>query len=385
MKLSVVLLFAILIHMSGSVYSQNEKIKVREKRISLSDLLWKIQSKTDFVFAFSADKVEMYENLSVDVEGNVEEVLNAILKDTNLGFEVKNGVYVINYKKQNDVKTVLQEKVKVKGFVKDAQGQSLIGVNVIVKDANIGTVTDMDGRFNLDVPAGYNVLTFSYIGFITQDVTVIEGKEMTIVLKEEVSELGEVVATGYFNKGKTGFAGSVSTFKQEEIQKVSTGNMLNTLAILDASFRIHENNLQGSNPNAVPDFTIRGRGSFQNESTQPIFIIDGFQNTAEFVMDMDPNRIKSMSILKDAAATILYGSRAANGVVVIETIAPQPGELRVTYDFRPTIAIPDLTDYNLMNAAEKLEFEKLAGLYNGTSLEDQIKKDKEYNSKFKAI
>ena len=101
----------------------------------------------------------------------------------------------------------------------------------------------------------------------------------------------------------------------------------------------------GSNPNTLPEFTIRGKGSFQEGSSAPLFILDGFETTIQKVYDMDVNRIESITILKDASATILYGSRAANGVVVIETVKPKPGQLRVTYDFKPAVDIADLTDY----------------------------------------
>jgi len=206
-------------------------------------------------------------------------------------------------------------------------------------------------------------------------------------MTEDSNVISEVVVDGYFTRKTEGFAGAVTTIKKEDLQKVHTGNIFTTLSALDAGFKITENNLAGSNPNALPDFTIRGRGSFQEGSSAPLFILDGFETTAQKVYDMDVNRIESITILKDASATILYGSRAANGVVVIETVKPKPGQLRVTYDFKPTVAIADLTDYDLMNASEKLEYERLAGLYDpveGDLLTTYNRQQKYYN-KYKNV
>ena len=148
---------------------------------------------------------------------------------------------------------------------------------------------------------------------------------------------------------------------------------MTTLSTLDPSFKLVENLDMGSNPNYVPEFTIHGGGNLQsdyeNSPNMPTFIMDGFEVSSEKVFDMDPNRIASITILKDAAATAIYGSRAANGVVVIETKAPQMGKLRVSYNFSGDFEIADLSDYNLMNAEEKLEYERLAGLYSHSNVQ----------------
>ena len=214
-----------------------------------------------------------------------------------------------------------------------------------------------------------------------------------VTLESDSQEMDEVVVTGLLNRRKSGFAGTTTVISKQELAKVSTGNIFTTISTLDAGFKIEENNLDGSNPNKLPDFTIRGKGSFQNGSTAPIFILDGFEVTSQKVFDMDINRIESITLLKDASATILYGSRASNGVIVIETTAPKAGKLRVTYDFKPTIAIVDLTDYDLMNAREKLQYEKEAGLYTqeitpgyeDNDRREQGELDKAYYNRYKNI
>ena len=142
-----------------------------------------------------------------------------------------------------------------------------------------------------------------------------------------------------------------------------------------------ESDIFGSDPNRLPDIEIRGKSSIMGmrdevseDPNQPLFILDGFESTLETIYNLDINRIASMTILKDAASTAIYGSKAANGVVVVETVKPQPGQLRLSYNGSMDISWPDLTSYNLMNAREKLEFERLAGKYSETGVQDIIEK-----------
>ena len=180
----------------------------------------------------------------------------------------------------------------------------------------------------------------------------------------EVSELEDVVVTGYFNKSKNSFTGAVTQTKREELRKFGNVNLIQALSMVDPSFKIRENNLMGSDPNTLPDFFVRGESSFMGESNIPTFIVDGFEVDVQRVFDMDLDRIESITVLKDASATILYGSRAANGVVVIETRRPESGKLQVSYTNRTSLSMADLSDYNLMDAEEKLDYEIKSGLYD---------------------
>ncbi|MCH5686845.1 TonB-dependent receptor plug domain-containing protein [Niabella sp. W65] len=174
-------------------------------------------------------------------------------------------------------------------------------------------------------------------------------------------------------------------------------NVVQSLKTLDPSFIVLENNLQGSNPNALPTIELRGKTSlaaatlndeFAEDPNQPLFILDGFPTTLQRITDLDINRIESVTLLKDAASTAIYGAKAANGVVVVETVKPKPGELRVSYNADFMVQMPDLSDYNLMNAAEKLEFERLAGrytLYTNTLPEQQLALNQLYDNKLKEV
>ena len=265
-----------------------------------------------------------------------------------------------------------QKEILLRGTVKDKDGLPLPGVAVLVKGTTQGTTTDADGEYYIMVKGVEKpVLVFSFVGMETQEVPFEKGKHrINVTLKESQQVIDEVVVTGIFNKSKESFTGSATTFKAGELKLVGNQNLLQSLKTLDPSFAIIENDTYGSDPNRLPDVEVRGKTSivglteenFVNPN-QPLFILDGFESTLAVVNDLDMDRVASITILKDAAATAIYGSKAANGVIVVETKKPEPGQLRVNYNGNFSITYADLTDYNLMNAAEKLEFEKLSGYF----------------------
>ena len=265
-----------------------------------------------------------------------------------------------------------QKELLLRGSVKDKEGFPLPGVAVQVKGTSQGTTTDADGEYYIMVKGVEKpVLVFSFIGMETQEVPFEKGKHrINVTLKESQQVMDEVVVTGIFNRNKESFTGSATTFKAGELKLVGNQNVLQSLKTLDPSFAIIENDTYGSDPNRLPDVEVRGKTSivglteenFVNPN-QPLFILDGFESTLSAVNDLDMDRVASITILKDAAATAIYGSKAANGVIVVETKKPEPGQLRVNYNGNFSITYADLTDYNLMNSAEKLQFEKLSGYF----------------------
>ena len=269
-----------------------------------------------------------------------------------------------------------QKELLLRGSVKDVDGLPLPGVAVQVKGTSQGTTTDADGEYYIMVKGVEKpVLVFSFIGMETQEVAYEKGKHrINITMKEAQQELEEVVVMGILTKNKNSFTGSAASFTGEELRAVGLQNPIASLKTLDPAFNVMESQIYGSDPNRMPDISIRGKSSVigtrdeaVNDPNQPLFIVDGFESTLETVYNMDLNRIESMTILKDAASTAIYGSKAANGVVVIETVKPKAGKLRFSYNGSMDITEPDLTSYNLMNAREKLEFEYLAGKYTTNS------------------
>ena len=282
----------------------------------------------------------------------------------------------------------------VTGVVYDTDGETLPGVSVRIPKRNIGVVSNVDGAFTIAAKQG-DVLVISYVGKKALEIKATFGKPMKIVLEDEGGALHEVVVTGIVDRDKTSFTGSTSSFTAEDLKVVGVQNPIASLAALDPAFNVLTNELAGSDPNHLPDINIRGKSSVigtrddaVNDPNQPLFIVDGFESTLEAVYNMDINRIASMTILKDAASTAIYGSKAANGVVVVETVKPKIGQLRLSYNGSVAMSNPDLTSYNLMNSAEKLEFERLAGRYNKTmqeSYETMIDKAEAYSRKLADI
>ena len=289
---------------------------------------------------------------------------------------------------------------EVRGKVVDEKKQPIPGVSVRLGGTSMGTATDVDGKFKLLIPADTATLVVSFIGMKTEIVKIprlkvgAEQKELTIVLREEDVKLEDVVVTGIFTRKKESFTGSASTYSAAELKTMGTQNVLQSLKTLDPAFAIIEDNQFGSDPNRLPNMEIRGKSSMLGlrdeldaDPNQPLFILDGFESTLAAINDLDINRVASITILKDAASTAIYGSKAANGVIVVETVKPEAGKLQVSYNGNMNISIPDLSSYNLMNSREKLEFELLAGRYDPASWStaSEVKLNELYNEKLKVI
>lgn len=273
------------------------------------------------------------------------------------------------------------DKVTVTGIVTgSADGEPIPGVAVYIAGTGYSAYTDVNGVYKLTfVPKDNTEITFQLISYKTVKVAYKKQLAIDVVMDDDTEMIEEVVVTGYNKIRSQGFTGNTVSVKQEDILKVSPKNVFTSLQVFDPSFRLTENIAAGSNPNALPEFSMRGstavnmelgggadisRENLTSNNNLPIFILDGFEVSVEKIYDMDPTRITSVTLLKDAAATALYGSRAANGVVVMESKAPQEGKLRVTYNLNVGMELPDLSAYNLMNASEKLAAEVAAGLYS---------------------
>lgn len=284
------------------------------------------------------------------------------------------------------------------GAVKDEQGKGLPGAVVYVKDSpSTGVETDKFGNFELKgIPEGNQTIVFTMLGMSEVEI-LYTGQEATIVtLKEEATSIDDVVVTGIITRHRNSFTGSASTFSGQELKHIGNSNLLQSLKTLEPAMRIADNNLRGADPNTMPDLEIRGKTSivgdlesdYNNVPNQPLFILDGMEVEIETIVNLNIDRVKSVTVLKDAASTAIYGSKAANGVIVVETVPPEPGQLRVSYSGNFGVQFPDLSDYNLMNASEKLQFEKFAGRYTSkteTESPEQDALDALYYSRLKAV
>lgn len=393
MRLSCFLACWLTLSAFGTVFSQQKLVNLKVVAESLSNVLMQIKDQTGVKILYNENLLKNYENINLDLNNvEVEEALRQVLANTRFEYEVTDGVIVVKEKKNSFPQ---QKTVRIQGKVSDEDGAPLPGVTVLIKGTTLGTATDMDGKYSLSVPEGNYILLFTMVGMKTQEVTLKNQTELNIIMQHETSEMDEVVITGYFNQAKNSFTGAARTITAEELQAGGNQNILSALQNIDPSFVKLENNQLGSNPNAIPDFQIRGAGSisgmrdeYSGNPNMPVFIVDGFETTAEKVFDMDPYRVATITLLKDAAATAIYGSRASNGVVVITTTAPASGKMAVSYNGDATFYMADLSAYNLCNPEEKLELEVLAGLYDvekkqyfnyGSKFADQAVMQRTYN------
>ena len=287
-----------------------------------------------------------------------------------------------------------QRTVTISGTVLDETGQPMPGVSVVdSKQPTVGVTTNGKGVYSIIVSRSCDSLRFAFLGYEPQVVSLHDAS--LVRMTPAAAEIGEVVVTGIYTRKAESFTGAATTLNQSDIVRVGNQNLLQSIKNLDPTIYIPVDMTMGSDPNTVPSISIRGTSSFpmgessafkssyQNQPNQPLFILDGFETSIETVMDMDMNRIQSMTILKDASAKALYGSKAANGVIVIETKNLAGDRPSITYTGSLDIEAPDLSSYNLCNAIEKLQAELNEGLYTANNPQDQVQRTQLYNARYK--
>lgn len=388
MKLTLVLLTCAVVQVFAVANAQT--VSLKKQNASLEEIIWELKEKTKFVFMYSNEDIAGVRGIDIDVQDlQVDDVLRKCLEGTGLQCVKENNAIIIRQQKDRQALPQSQNR-KITGKVTDKEGMPLPGVGIVIEGTTVGTTTDVDGKYVIECPDVKDLtLLFSFVGMKTHREVVGNKTEIVVKLSEDVKEMEEVVVTGIYQRKKESFTGSAATFKKEELKMVGTQNLIQSLKTLDPSFVIMENNDWGSDPNRLPDIEIRGKSSivglkeqYDTDPNQPLFILDGFETDLKTVVDLNMDRVESVTLLKDAASTALYGSKAANGVVVIETKQPEPGTFRVSYNGNFSLSIPDLTDYNLMNGKEKLEFERKAGFYKSAYTYDareQLFLDSLYN------
>ena len=377
--------------------SQDKTVTLNLHNVSIETVLDAVKKQTGVNMLYNSQMFKGVPPVSINAKNEKWEVaLKLILNPQGFDYVVKDGIVVVR-KLQTE-----KRDNRIRGTVIDSNKEPIPGASVIVKGTRTGTSTNIEGEFTLDVKSDKVTLEVSFIGMKKQTLQVdaTRRKSLEITLVDDVKTLDDVVVTGYSNVRKTSFTGSSTQITGDDLRKVSQTNVIDAMQSFDPSFRLMTNTQFGSDPNALPEMYIRGRSgvgvrdldkdqlsksNLENNPNLPTFIMNGFEVSIEKVYDLDPTRIESMTILKDAAATAIYGSRAANGVVVITTVAPKPGEVRVSYNFTGTLEMPDLRDYNLANASEKLEIERLAGLFDVSAGDNMGNIINSYSKKYAQI
>ncbi|MGX5817659.1 SusC/RagA family TonB-linked outer membrane protein [Chitinophaga lutea] len=388
-RFNVIILLLACLQVSAMGYAQ--RVTLKAERISLNEAIRSLKKQTGFYFVYDLRLVQQQKPFSLDLnQVSLEEALTACLKATSLDFEIEENTVVIRPRRKAELAAaaVAPKGIDLRGKVTDESGKPLEGVTVSVRGASIAAVTDAQGVFVLrNAPEG-GVLVISSIGFERREFRIGGKTDLgSIALLTAVEKINEVVVTtGLFKRPVENFTGVATSVSGDQLRQVNTMNVFDALKVFDPAMRVPDNAQFGSNPNRLPQLSVRGTNNFpvqsssaalpssgadfmsayQSNPSMPLFILDGFEVSLQKLYDLDINRIERMTILKDAVATSAYGSRAANGVIVVDTKQPKPGKLTLSYTSNVQITAPDLTSYKLLNAADKLELERLAGSYLST-------------------
>ena len=351
MKLSVLFLICSLsMTYAAESYAQKTMISLEVRNETVGTVLEKLKKESGFDFFFNNKHVDLKRIVSVSANNNnIFKILDQIFAGTNVKYSVLEKKIILS---TEIVQGIQQEQNKVTGIVKDANGEPVIGANVTVKGQSIGTITDIDGRFVLDAPKDA-VLQITYIGYVSQEVKVSGKKELNVVLKEDTETLDEVVVVGFGTQKKVNLTGAVGLATAKELESRPVTSATQALQGLVPGLQISTST---GELDKTADISIRGTGTIgEGSSGAPLILIDGMEGDLNTV---NPQDIENISVLKDAAASSIYGSRAPFGVILVTTKSGKKGKTSVNYNNSFRISTPvnmpkmmdSYTFANFMNA-----------------------------------
>ncbi len=353
MRVSLFLLFVCVCQlMATEIDAQNAEIKISRNNMTLRELIEEIEAQTDYLVVFRNQDVNLDQRISFEQKsGKIIDYLDEISEQIGLSFQFDNKYITVVPK--NAVTVVNQEKKQVSGKIVDAAGIPIVGANVVEKGTTNGTITDMDGNFTLEV-SEKSTLVVSYIGYASQEIVVGNQSRVSIKLQEDSEALDEVVVVGYGTQRKSSMTAAVTNVKVEELQNVPRPSIYSALQGRVAGLVINETTGQ---PDATASIQIRGLGTIDG-GTSPLILIDG--SPSGTLAQLSPYDIESISVLKDAAASAIYGARAANGVILVTT---KQGNM----DDKPTIQFD--TYFGLQTLAQ---FPETLSAYEYATLVDEV-------------
>ncbi len=321
-------------------YAQSTRLSLELSNATISDVFASVEKNSEYRFFYSdAVRAELYRNVDVNIKNKtIDRILSEVLDGTNLTYFLNDRQVMIIRKEE---KTQQEKKISINGTVRDAQQEPLPGVNVLVKGTTIGTTTDIDGNYFISVPDKNAVLVFSYIGFESQEVKVGGQININVNMSEESNSLDEVVVVGYGSQKRASVVGSITAIEPAQLQQGTTRAVSNNLAgQLAGVIAVQRNGEPGSDGS---DFWIRGISSFKGTGVSPLVLVDGIERTLD---DLSAAEIESFSVLKDAAASAVYGVRGANGVILVKTKRGQLGKPKVNFHLEQGFTKPtQLPDY----------------------------------------
>lgn len=351
-KNSKIFVLALCLFASGSIYSQNQKISIPKGTTTLQKVFQDIEKQTNMSVDYNQSKFDI--NKKIETKGqqkSLSSTLDEVLSGSGLTYKIEDGHILII--PMTDQQGQIKSDQSIKGVVTDNSGEPIIGANISVKGSTIGTVTDINGQFSLNVPGNASIL-ISYIGYFPQEVRVGNKRDFSFVLKEDTKVLDEVVVIGYGTTSTRKMASAVTAVKGEKLQDLPFNDMSSTLQGRATGVIVQN---QGGEPGSNAKISIRGGGD-------PVYVIDGVISTAWEFNTLNSVDIESLSVLKDAASLAVYGSRAADGIILVKTKQGNKGKTAITYTFnaeysQPTTLIEKIDAYTYADTQNK------AAMYDG--------------------
>ena len=388
MKLTAVFILIGILQIHATVYSQNSRFSISVKNQKMREVLKEIEEQSQYRFFYSENLLKLDEKVTIELKDeSIENLLNALFENEHLDYEINPNKLIVL--RPTDLP---QSEIAVSGKVVEENGEAIPGVTVLLKGTTIGTITDIEGRYNIQVKPS-SVLVFSFVGMKSQEIEVVDKKVINITLVPVTIGIDEVVAIGYGTQLKGNITGSMETANSEQLENkpiISVGQALQGEL---SGVAIRQSNGQ---PGASTEIVIRGSGTFSSAGTNPLVLVDGIPGSLDAV---NPNDIKNISVLKDAASAAIYGSRAANGVILIQTKRGQVGKTEVSYNgsfgFSELADMPKFVDswiyaraYNeaLTNAGQGAVYSQddIQKFMDGTD-HDKYPNDKHYQMAFDNI
>ena len=345
MRLTFFILLISLLKVSASAYSQQTKLSMELDNVTLEDVFREIEDQSNFVFFYNAEQVKLDRRVSINVNNKkIDEILDELFRNDEITYKVIDRRIVLFPKSADDRSGLIQQSQPVRGTVTNEGGDPIPGATVLIKGTMTGAVTDFDGNYNLSEVSGDATLVFSFVGFKSQEISVAGRSVIHVVLMEESIGLEEVVAIGYGTQRKKDLTGSVSSISTEDMKSLPMPSIGDAMQGKAAGVQIISNGTPGSDPT----FRIRGVGTINNNN--PLMVIDGVP-TEGGLNQLNMDDVESIQILKDASATAIYGSRGANGVVIITTKSGKKGQ--GTINFNAYYAIQEATSMvDMLNASQ---------------------------------
>ena len=362
-KRKAILLVGALLCLNLNIFSQNIPLKMN--KVSVKKAMTELKEKSGYSFVYIAGDLDTKKIVDIDAE-QLQEVIEQILEGQNVSYEIKDKNIIIR-KKEVEQSMLNEKKLQdISGLVMDVMGEPIVGVNVMEKGTTNGTITDMDGKFLLKAPANATLI-ISFIGYKTLAVNLEGEKNVNITLKEDLEQLDEVVVVGYGTQKKSSLTASVATVPAKELSKQMGHSVAAALQGRAPGVEILQ---KGGEAGADIKILVRGAGTFG--ATEPLYVIDGaFSNNG--LNSLNPSDIESIEILKDGSAAAIYGSRAANGVVLITTKHGQKGKAKVEISANYSLQTPSKY-LDFLDANEHREYTKqiVANSTNQTQAPENI-------------